>query len=303
VNTNELFDARWYYSIELEPGVFTKGHDHTNIALTRKLLRNVQVRGKACIDIGTQEALIPILLKRAGAGLVAAYDRRDLTARIKTLRRIYQVDFHYLPDLQLRELPARLDRETQTRFFDLVVFSGVLYHLIDPFGVLALVRGLCKVGGLFLVETVAQQSPATTLIFNAKGQTYPGSHYFMPTTAWLDYALRMLGLKPLQAVYLGSLAPHDHIRVAILCRSTPGPCPADPRDTWAHEPWHQASFEVESQLDWKRLAKTHSDLKFQPYDSLVSSIDERGLTTCLALHPPYPEPQLDELQLSLHSQM
>jgi hypothetical protein len=303
VKPNDLFDEHWYYSIELEPGVFTKGNNHTNIALTRKLLRNVQVRGQACIDIGTQEALIPILLKKAGAGLVVAYDRRDLTSRIKTLQSVYHVDFQYFPDMQLRELPARLDREAQTRFFDLVVFSGVLYHLIDPFGLLALVRGLCKVGGLLLIETVAQQSPATTLIFNAKGQTYPGSHYFMPTTAWLDYALRMVGLKPLYAVYLGSLAPDSHIRVAILCRSTPRPCPIDPLDRWVQEPWHQGTLEVESQLDWKQLAKTQSDLMFQPYDFLVSSIDERGLPTCLAHHPPYPEPQLDELRLSLNSQM
>jgi SAM-dependent methyltransferase len=302
VDATDPIGGQWYYSIELEPGVFTRGHDHRNIALTRKLLRQVTVTGQDCFDIGTQEALVPILLKKAGARVVNAYDRRDLSARIELLQKVYGVDFHYVGGLHLRDLPARLERDEQTRFFDLVVFSGVLYHLIDPLGLLALVRGFCKVGGLFLIETGAIQHATELLFFNTKGQKFPGANYFLPTTAWLDYALRMLGLQPLHAVYDGSLGRQTPVRVAVLCRSMAAPCPADPQDAWVHERWHQVIFEWESQLDWKRLAQTQSAIQYRPYDRSVATVDERGLVHCLSQHPPH-EPKIDELRLSLASQM
>jgi hypothetical protein len=66
-----LSDERtWYYSVEVEEGVFTRGHDHPNVAITRDLLRTVVLRGFDFLDIGTQEAVIPILLKKGGAGCV-----------------------------------------------------------------------------------------------------------------------------------------------------------------------------------------------------------------------------------------
>src|SRR3989304_3789652 len=70
-----LGKRRWYYNIEVEKGVFTPGVDRPSFALIRKLLRNADVRGKDCLDLGTMEGAIPVLLKRAGAKSVVAYDR------------------------------------------------------------------------------------------------------------------------------------------------------------------------------------------------------------------------------------
>ncbi len=77
----------WYYNIELEEGGFTDGTARKNLALTRKLLRNVDVKGKTCIDIGTTEAVIPVLLKRAGAKTVVAYDRLDISEKVNLVKR------------------------------------------------------------------------------------------------------------------------------------------------------------------------------------------------------------------------
>jgi hypothetical protein len=302
MKTSDWHSQHWYYSVELEPGIFTKADGHHNIALTRKLLRNIDVRGKDCIDVGTQEGLVPILLKKAGAQRVVAYDRMDLSQKVLFLQELYGVQFEYIPGIQLRDLPARLDREFGTRFFDLVAFSGVLYHAIDPFGFLALVRGLCKIGSLFLLETVARQQPEELLIFNTKGAygRLTGNTYFVPTTAWLDYALRMVALEPLYAVYLGSLHPQGYARLAISCRSMPRPCPRDPSDVWVHNHWHREAFQDESQVDWARLEKTESDIAFEPYDGSVTKIDDRGLFECLAQPPAVahkPEPWEIRLEL------
>jgi hypothetical protein len=44
----------WYYSVELAPGVVTKGtHSPRTPMLPRMLMRNCNLRGQACLDIGS----------------------------------------------------------------------------------------------------------------------------------------------------------------------------------------------------------------------------------------------------------
>ena len=296
-------EERWYYTVETEPGVFTEGTDRENLALIRKLLRNINIAGMDCLDFGTQEAVVPILLKRAGARWVVAYDRFDYTNKINYLAGIYGVDFKYVSGIQARELPARLDSDVGTRLFDLVVFSGVLYHLIDPLGILALVRGFVKTGGLFVIETVVQENPGELLLFNAKGAVYgKGSNYFVPTTGWLDYVLRLLSLRPLHGVYLGKLSPKTFARLALLCRAEEMPCPLDAADEWMLGRNHRKTFQAEAQVDWSLLARTQSEITYQPFDSRVATIDGRGLTSCLAKHRPY-ECSPEEVRLYLSARL
>jgi len=86
-----LGKRRWYYNIEVEKGVFTPGVDRPSFALIRKLLRNADVRGKDCLDLGTMEGAIPVLLKRAGAKSVVAYDRFIESPRwIPEIKKLYE---------------------------------------------------------------------------------------------------------------------------------------------------------------------------------------------------------------------
>jgi hypothetical protein len=261
LDVKSAMEKNWYYSIELEKGVFTKGHDHPNLSVTRKLLRTVDFKGQDCLDIGTQEAIIPILLKKGGANRVVAYDRNDLTDKIELLQETYGTPFDYLAGLQLTDLPAKLDA-SGGRFFDLVVFSGVLYHMINPLGLLALVRGFSKVGGLFLIETAVMQHAEPKLVFNVKGKQYGfSSNYFVPTTTWLDYVLRMLCLRPLSVEYTGSNSDSAISRVAILCRSEDTPQPLEKDDEWMMAPFHQKTFSNESQVDWDGMRQTRSNIE------------------------------------------
>jgi hypothetical protein len=55
----DLLRMQWYYSVEIAPGVITKGQDHPGGALTREALRRVKFSGRKCIDVGIQEGLFP----------------------------------------------------------------------------------------------------------------------------------------------------------------------------------------------------------------------------------------------------
>src|SRR3954447_8947936 len=80
------FEQPWYYTVELAPGVFTDGRDRPNVALTRSLLRKVEIRpGIRCLDVGAEEGLVSILLERRGADVVA-YDRVFSEERLGLVR-------------------------------------------------------------------------------------------------------------------------------------------------------------------------------------------------------------------------
>ena len=262
---SDIMNKNWYYQIEVEKGVFTPGFKFGNFALTRRLLRNIDTEGVEFLDIGTQEAVIPILLKKSGASKVVAYDRFNKSDQINFLKDRYNVDFDYIHGIQLDALPKTLD-ETHGRFFDVVVFSGVLYHMINPMGLLALVRGLCKSNGLFVIETAVMNRLDQCLLFNGNGKLYgkKSSNYFVPTTGWLEYTLRMLGLEPLEAVYMDKASKTKVIRLAILCRSHADPCPSDKKDAWVHQIHHKRIFANECQVDWQGISDNKAKENYRP---------------------------------------
>lgn len=294
----------WYYEIELENGKFTDGLPRKNLALTRKLLRNVDVNGKDCIDIGTAEAVIPVLLKRAGAKSVVAYDRIDSTKKIETVKEAYQVDFDYIAGISLPDLQTTLSKRGDGGFFDLVVFSGVLYHLINPLGLLALVRSFCRVGGLFLLETRTIHDSEAKLIFNEGGKF--GKEYFLATTAWLDYALRMVGLEPLHAIYTGQLRPDRNCRMAVLCRSHSASIPLDPSDTFMPSQINllfDASLNEAMRYNLKDLLQTKSTISVSPFSDVnVANVNGKKLYDQIGQCPMY-NPSVDETRLTLNGTM
>lgn len=300
----EIMNKNWYYQIEVEKGVFTPGFKFGNFALTRRLLRNINMEAAHFLDIGTQEAVIPILLKRSGAAKVVAYDRFNKSSQIDFLKNRYNVDFDYIHGMQLHELPEVLD-ERHGRFFDVVIFSGVLYHMINPLGLLALVRGLCKSNGLFLIETAVVNRMDQVLLFNGNGKLYgkTSSNYFLPSTGWLEYILRMLGLKPLEAVYMDKKSRNSVIRLAILCRSCSAPCPVDANDQWVFQKHHQRIFAKECQVDWQGLSNHVAEDNYRPFGKdTIELHNDHSLFKNIKKSRPYKVEQ-DDMMLFLDSKL
>ena len=63
LRASPLMAARWYYSVELLPGVVATGqYPHDVPHLPRLALRRCDVAGASCLDVGTMEGLVPTLL-------------------------------------------------------------------------------------------------------------------------------------------------------------------------------------------------------------------------------------------------
>jgi hypothetical protein len=252
-------DKKWYYSIELENGVTTKGNDHANLATTRSLLRAVAFEEQDCLDIGTQEAVIPILLKKGGAKRMVAYDRRDLSDRLANLQRIYGVNFDYIAGRQLTELPGILDAPGRTVLRSRGVLRRALSHdqSARPARVGArdvqdrrLVRDRNRGASGFSLRAHLQREG---LVRRSVELFHPDDHVagLRPALAWPEATRGEL---------CGELQELGANQSAVLCRSEATACPLDPGDTWASAPFHERAFRSESQVDWEGLRKTSSSI-------------------------------------------
>ena len=109
--------------------------------------------------------LTSILLNRRGASKVVAQDIKPRDEHVELLKDYLDVDFDYISGCTLTELRA-ITKELNVHPFDLVVFSGVLYHVFSPLNVLALMRGMVRNGGLFVIETAAMVDDSMEMYFN-----------------------------------------------------------------------------------------------------------------------------------------
>jgi tRNA (mo5U34)-methyltransferase len=139
----------WYQRIYLGQGVYTlptlQLHNYVWRAVETMLPEGFQ--GASVLDVGTNAGYFCIQAKLKGAGRVVGVDFDDrYLKQAEACRAIWKLDIDYrqadIDQLQLHTLGQR---------FDVVLFTGILYHLKNPLGVLEQVAGLCN--DAIVVET------------------------------------------------------------------------------------------------------------------------------------------------------
>jgi len=266
-NFRKRFADKFYSTIELEPGEFTAGTLYKNIALTRTLLGRTEIKAKDCADMAAVDGWCPILMNRRGAGKVAAFDRNDFSPLVNKVKDALGIKFDYFPLLKAWEIPHAASKGGFDGF-DVIVNSGLLYHVLGPINTLAPSRSLLKTGGIMIVETVIDTTADDySMSFNHAGKVSPQD----PTFFWslsvkmYEYMLRMLRLMPLDVCYIGS-------RMAIACRAVDY-VPANPDDSWL--PRTYAARDILDLVDWSIL-DTYTSVSYeQPNvpESLAGGVD------------------------------
>jgi SAM-dependent methyltransferase len=139
----------FYHTIEFAPGEFTPGWPVVVpiVDMVRSAMRRETFTAKRVLDIGCRDGALSFEAERLGAAEVIG------------------IDFD-LPEDNIRFLSERLSSKAQFRRmnlfdltpgafgrFDIVILSGVLYHLRYPFSALRLLRDIVADGGKLIVET------------------------------------------------------------------------------------------------------------------------------------------------------
>ena len=254
-----LAQAWWYYTVELAPGLFSKGQADEMPLLARMALREIDIKGALCLDMGTMEGLMPVLMVKGGAVGVMAIDALDhCVEKMTALKSAHGVNFEYASVGTMYDLDKKMaDPPGQQYGFDLINCSGLLYHVWNPMGLLAGVRPLLRRNGLMIVSTNVILEEEPVMAFNVAGRMQAETNtfwYFSPSC--LDYVLRYLRLEPIKVLYLrhDAMGTHNRFRngthggdISIICRAT---------DHSAADPWMaasaQQSWEYQWLVDWAR---------------------------------------------------
>src|SRR6266540_4578692 len=227
---SDVFTGWWYYSVELMPGLITKGQYPDSFPmLPRILLRNCDLRGTTCLDVGSMEGLMPVLMCRQGAKAVLATDAVDhCREKMAALRYYYKANFKFQQIGLMYDLANKL-RKSGRLSFDVINLSGVLYHVFSPLMVLAGVRALLKRNGLMIVSTNVVIDNTLTMHFNNAGRLQEEVNTFWYTSVEaLDYLLRYLKLAPIDCLYISHRDIKSSVRyvtdvesgyLSVVCRA------------------------------------------------------------------------------------
>ncbi|HET8813324.1 MAG TPA: DUF1698 domain-containing protein [Solirubrobacterales bacterium] len=255
---SSLLNSWWYYDVELLPGVVAKGIYPAEMPmLPRLMLRHCRLKGASCLDIGSMEGLMPVLMSRGGAARVLAVDGADhCLEKLAAVQHYYGTSFEYRTVGPMYSLSEALGGEG----FDLINCSGLLYHVFSPLMVLAGLRASLKRNGLMIVSTNVVVDREAYADFNVAGrlQVEPNTFWYL-STGLLDYLLRYLRLVPIACAH----TPHEAMRtewrmrtgkrsayLSVLCRGVDGLTP-DPDDEWMVDSAAR-SWEHQWHTDWAR---------------------------------------------------
>ena len=266
---SDLFTGWWYYSVELMPGSITKGQYPDSFPmLPRILLRNSDLHGTTCLDLGSMEGLMPVLMCRQGAKAVLATDAIDhCREKMAAVRYYYEASFEFQQTGLMYGLSDKL-RKSGRASFDVINLSGVLYHVFSPLMVLAGVRPLLKRNGLMIVSTNVVVDDSFTMHFNSGGglQEETNTFWYLSVRA-LDYLLRYLKLAPIDCLYISHRDIKSSVRyvtdvesgyLSVVCRADDDLLPSR-EDSWMRQSAGQ-SWEYAGVIDWdfcNRQAETH----------------------------------------------
>ena len=136
------------------------------------------------------------------------------------VQRAHEVQFDYFPDMPLHRFAERVfEIQTSRAFyladeigpadktnfgFDVVLSSGVMYHVLNPVDHLMTYRKLCKLGGLVVIETAVAVSDEISFfhVIRPEETLYGNGATWFVTTAAIDLFLRACFLRPLAFCYI-----------------------------------------------------------------------------------------------------
>lgn len=238
---SSIINDWWYYSVELAPGIITKGMDTPQTPmLPRMMVRNCNLENMDCLDIGSMEGLIPIAMKRKGAKNVVATDAiPHCEKKMNALKEIYGVNFDFHTIGLLYDITAKL--KPIYKGFDFINLSGVLYHVFSPMHVLAGIRPLLKKNGLMVISTNVINRNDHTLEFNKSGYLQRETNTFWyHSIPMLEELMRFFKLVPIDFLYFphSPVNPYSYVQgldsgyISVVCRAVEG-ADVENRDLWA----------------------------------------------------------------------
>jgi tRNA (mo5U34)-methyltransferase len=170
----------WFHSIDLGNGVITPGGKSLEVlrAEGEAVFGPLDLRGKSVLDIGAWNGYFSFEAKRRLAARVLATDHHCWTPEVQG-RTTFDLARDAL-NLEIESLDIDVPELTPDRIgqFDVVLFLGVLYHLVDPIRALHNVFALTKDVAVVETHLDLRRLGRPAMVF------YPGAELNNDPTNW-----------------------------------------------------------------------------------------------------------------------
>lgn len=181
----------WYHEFNFGHGLKARSNS-SDVAIHRPMWRFVEeqldavdFRDKTVLDVGCWDGYWSFYAERRGARSVLATD--DASQNWSDGRGIHLARELYGSNVEINQGLSVFELSSLQRKFDIILFLGVYYHLLDPFYALAQIRHCCHPGTLVLIEgNEGLGIPAKTAAIDLENATSK----FLPTLEALDALVR-----------------------------------------------------------------------------------------------------------------
>lgn len=147
----QVDSLRWYHSMELAPGVRTKGVYDPTDRIDRYHLP-ADLTGRSVLDIGSWDGFWSFEAERRGAARVLATDSYVWQGRTWGSKAGFELARQvFRSKVEDRTIDVMDLSPDEVGTFDLVLFLGVLYHLRHPLEAIERVASVCA--GQLVLET------------------------------------------------------------------------------------------------------------------------------------------------------
>jgi len=189
----------WFHSIDLGDGITTPGQKTPQLMAIEfeNTFAKIDLTNKSVLDIGAWNGGFSVEAKRRGAARVVALDHHTWNHSELRGRETFELACRAI-GTNIEAVDINLDRQrldlSHLGRFDIVLFLGVFYHLMDPINTLREIVPLVR--DLLIVETYIERTmdPQPLMIF------YPGaelagdpSNWWGPNIAFMIELLRAAG--------------------------------------------------------------------------------------------------------------
>jgi tRNA (mo5U34)-methyltransferase len=186
----ELIDRakqlQWVHSIDLGNGFVTPGIWGTGNPFIIQGMNDIDFTGKKVLDIGCWDGAYSFMAERLGASEVYSTDL--VSQRNFEGSPTYQIA-HAATHSRARYIPTLSVYDVESlgiRDFDVVLFTGIYYHLKDPLRALTCLRRVMKTGAVILVEGAILTEPGCfAKFFYREAFCGDNSNWWVPTVECL----------------------------------------------------------------------------------------------------------------------
>ncbi|MEM8770355.1 MAG: methyltransferase domain-containing protein [Pseudomonadota bacterium] len=210
----------WFHALDLgdfqTPGRFKQGGPQ-NITLfpALDLMQHIDFTGMDCLDIGTVHGLSAFGMAMRGAKSVTATDvLEEMSPPWRIAREALKLDVDYLTETTFDNILERIP----DRKFDVIICTGVLYHMLKPTDAVIKCRQLLKPNGLLVLESayMGQETRPIMELNAVTGSMKETTTYWRPSRSSMLGILRMVGLDP-----IAERSIDNPDRLAVLARNVP----------------------------------------------------------------------------------